>query len=55
MLLSENAHATYTTWTVIASFLNLYIALFYVGDVDGESCAYISLGSVLGLAVPNPL
>ena len=51
VLLSENAHATYATWTVIASFLNLYIALFYVGEVDGELCAYISLGSVLGLAV----
>ncbi|XP_059081308.1 uncharacterized protein LOC131879111 isoform X1 [Tigriopus californicus] len=51
IVLSANSHATYTTWTIVASFLNLYIALFYVGEVEELTCAYISLGSLTGILI----
>ena len=50
-VLSLNGHGIYATWTVIASLINLSIALRYVGDVPMITCARLSLSILLVILV----
>ena len=51
IVLSLNGQAIYTTWTVIASLINMYIALHYVGDVPMITCSRISLSLLLVILI----
>lgn len=46
-VLCLNGHGIYTTWTTIASLINLVIALHYSGDVAMITCTRLSLSLLL--------
>ena len=51
VILPLNGQGIYTTWTCIASLVNLGTALRYVADIEMEKVSHICLGSLLALVV----
>ena len=46
-----NGQGVYTTWTIIASLINLSHCLVYVSEIEMETVSSIALGALLGIVI----